>query len=68
MVPCCSKLELTGGKWLLLTHDISESLGTASRRLRGIAASKKEKKRSLPPEPFSAEGEHVFYTHTTGIH
>lgn len=26
VVPCYSKLELTGGKWLLLAHNISGSL------------------------------------------
>lgn len=65
VVPCCSKLEPTGGKWLLLAHNISGSLRP---HRGGITESKKEIRSSLPPEPFSAEGEHVFYTHTTGIH
>lgn len=50
----------------MLAHTISANL---QKDPEEIAASKGKIRRSpLKPEPFSAEGEHVFYTHATGIH
>lgn len=68
VVPCCSKFALTGGTWLLLTHtpslEVSNGIWVTGRN----SCNEKEIGSSLNPGLYSAEGEHVFYTDTTGIH
>lgn len=58
-------LELIGGKWLAVSHT---DLWQESAALGEGAAEQKEIRSVFPPQRSSAEGENVFYSHTTGSH
>lgn len=67
VVPDYSKLELTGGKWPLLACNISANLRQDLVHWREKLQARRLGTRFLLIF-ISAEGEHVFYTHATGIH